>query len=172
MTTTEATTCERYCVFHWGTSWFALPALAVREIHPVPKIVPIPTAPSVLAGVCHIRNEFLPVVRLLALTESDGTTAAEKQVLVLDTGNTCWGLLTERVVALEALEPTHVSDATHGEWSSALLGSAIYRDQIVKVLEPQRLLRRVESVLDDRWMGPHDSLDTAHDTSTSHRGTP
>ena len=76
--------CECYCVLRVGASWFALPALAVREVCPASEPVRLPDSPALLAGIVHLRNEFLAVLRLDDLAgEREGETQPERQLLVL-----------------------------------------------------------------------------------------
>ncbi len=56
-------TAEKYCLFQRATVTFGLLATAVREVAIRPSITVVPDADPLLAGICHIRNEFLPVVR-------------------------------------------------------------------------------------------------------------
>lgn len=139
---------ERYCVFVCHTNWFALPATCIREVCPKPPLVAIPRAATVLAGICHLRNEFLPVVRL----DDSASDVEVNQLLVLSGTQGNWAILARHVCALEALEMSHVTNFVQGDvWSAAVLGSAFYREHVVKILEPQRLYRCIEQSLNRGW---------------------
>lgn len=154
MNSSPANTCERYCVFACHTTWLAIPAASVREVCPTPPLVRIPTATSLLAGLCHLRNEFLPVVQL----ESATTETGESRMIVLCGSHGTWGLLTQQIGPLEYLEVSHVSSYGSDEiWSAAVLGSAFYRDRVVQIVEPSRLYRLVEQSLNRGWTVVHAS---------------
>ncbi len=93
----------------------------------------LPLAAPTLAGICHVRNEFLPVVRL----EDMEVEAEGARLLVLSGAHGNWGLLARHVHALAALEATHANSYVGGDiWSGAVLGSALYREQVVKNSSP------------------------------------
>lgn len=53
-----------FLIFRLGGSLFGVPALAVREIHGLPMLSPLPeTAPFVI-GVLNLRGAFVPVMDL------------------------------------------------------------------------------------------------------------
>ena len=60
--TLDASQCEKYCLFRVGHSVLAVLAARVREVGLRPTITPVPHTDSLLAGVAHIRNEFLPIL--------------------------------------------------------------------------------------------------------------
>ena len=153
MSRLDLQTSDRYCVFQTGSSWFALPALSVREVSVRPKVDAVPRSDAVLAGICHIRNEFLPVVSLRALSgETDASATAEQQMLVIVGLDGPWGLLIDRAVALEPLETSFAADSELADgWPGALTGSASHGDEVVRVLDPDRLYRLVVNVLERSW---------------------
>ncbi len=56
--------CDQFCIFRVGSESFALAASSVREVAEHPPVVRVPDSPSALVGLCHLRNEFLPVLSL------------------------------------------------------------------------------------------------------------
>ena len=145
--------CESYCVLRVGASWFALPALAVREICPAGKPVRLPDSPALLAGIVHLRNEFLAVVRLDDLAgEGEGETQPERQLLVLSGPNSPWAVLVDEVAALAPLEVSVDGEAkTPDSWAAVVLGSATFRERVVRALDPNRLHRLAEQELSREW---------------------
>ena len=146
-------TCEKYCVFQRGGDTLGILATAVREVALRPTIAVVPDADPSLAGLCHLRNEFLPVVSLNDLNTRGGQTA-DMQIIVFTAANGSWALLVDRVIGLVPLEvslSTHVGSG--GGWTSALMGSASHDDQIVRVMDANALFRFVEDSLNRYWQG-------------------
>jgi chemotaxis signal transduction protein len=132
---------EKYCVVRQGSTWFAFPAVAVREITCSDSIVPLPRFGSLLAGVCHVRNEFLPVLRLHSLQDdlpADGQSNARLVVLTSPSGP--WSVLVDEVAGLVPLEVSVDADVKYVDgWISAVMGSATLGDNVVRILDPNRL---------------------------------
>ena len=147
----------KHCVFRCAGSWFSVPATAVRELRLAPSRVSVPGAPAALAGVCHVRSEFLPVLRLNVLLGDTADGAGESQLLVLTGSSGHWALLVTEVVALESLETLAdpSSPGTHRRpaamRSAAIRGTATYGDQIVQVIDPAALYRHVQDTLNRCW---------------------
>lgn len=144
---------DKFCVFRSGESWFALPALAVREVSFRPDVVPVPLSDPALIGLCHIRNEFIPAVSFQLLWgDRIGQRSAESQMLVLNEYQTSWALLIDQVVAMESLETSFAGDGLDDDrWSAASLGWATFQEQPVRVLHSKRLYRLAENVLESFW---------------------
>lgn len=147
-----------YCVFRRGSTWFALPAEEVREVTERPALVTIPGSSNVLAGLCHIRSAFTPVVRLNRLMpESQQSLGDEAQLIVLENGDGAWGLLADEVRALCPLEPSAGDEVIDGEsWTSAIMGWAAWNSESVRVLHSGNLRELVEKELARSW-GASDS---------------
>ena len=144
---------QRYCVFKVADQSLAVPALAVREICEEPSIVTVPTAPRTLLGICHVRNEFLPVICLRELIGLGTPRPKMAQHLLVITGTRgAWGILTDGAITLDSLEATHTSQRdTQGLLGKANFASALHGDRVVTVLELQSLYRLIESRLDEHW---------------------
>jgi len=148
MNVSESADGDRYCVLSHGTSWLAIPAASVREVCCLPPLVRIPRATRYLAGLGHLRNEFIPVVRL----EPDAVETSEARVIVLNGPQGTWGIVAQSVPPLQTFEVTPTTQATaESFWSVARLGSAMFRGQFVTVVEPNRLYRAVEQFLQQHW---------------------
>jgi len=143
--------CEKYCILRLRSSWFALPAMSLREVVTRPALVAVPATHPVMEGLCHLRAEFLPVLRLAMLLNEDEVQPEShpSQVLVMMGASGPWGISVDQVVALEALEV--VINFDDHDRASVVLGSANYRDQIVRVLNHTALLRRAQLWLDKHW---------------------
>ncbi len=156
MSTTLVAELEKYCVFRQSDVLFALPARCVVEVTPNPVMVPVPSADRVLAGIAHLRNEFLAVVDLGALVDG-GETAdqSDKQLLVVKGAHGSWGLYVDRVVGLESLEVSNSQDVRdEDDWAAAMIGSATLRNEVTRILNPSSLYRLAEGVLTKAWTQP------------------
>ncbi|MDG2385423.1 MAG: chemotaxis protein CheW [Pirellulaceae bacterium] len=149
---TDLQTCEKYCVFEVGTSTLGVLATAVREVALRPQIAAVPDANHLLAGLCHLRNEFLPVVNLLDLDVASKSQSGGQQVIVITAGNGPWALLVDRVIGLVPLEVSLSSEAgTALGWTSSVMGSASHDDRIVQVLDANSLFRYFDDALSVFW---------------------
>src|SRR5687767_12227615 len=112
-----------YCVFRRGTSWFALPAESVREVLFRPAIVAVPNSDSVLAGLCHVRSDFLPVLSLHALLSGDPSCRPpEPQMLIVTGADGTWALLVDQVAALTSLETSAAAEVGFDDsWSTTVV---------------------------------------------------
>jgi chemotaxis signal transduction protein len=145
--------CEKYCVFERGDAVFAILATSVREVGLRPRISSVPGSHDILAGLGHIRNEFLPFVRL---NESAGYerrgSGEEAQMVIVAGDNGPWGLLVDRVIGLLPLEVSLCSDM-HGAqgWLAAVMGSATLDHRVVRVLDERALSRLATETLNRYW---------------------
>ena len=152
MITAFSQVCEKHCVFRSAYDWLAWPATEVREITFRPALVPVPWSDPALAGLCHLRSEFLPVLSLRSLSELPASEPdLERQMLVLKTSEDAWGLLVDRVVGLESLETSPSTAGRDDDWNAATLGWANHRGHIVRVLDPDALVRFVKQRLEGVW---------------------
>ena len=158
----------KHCVFRCAGNWFSLPATAVRELRLAPERVAVPGSPAELAGLCHLRSEFLPVLRLNVLLGGPASGRSDDQKLLVIAGSSCnWALLITDVVALESLETlVDPSAPVTGRQSAAVRGTATFRDQIVRVIDPAALHRHIQETLDSCWNRLVPSLSQADSTTT------
>lgn len=140
-------------VFRTGELWFSVPAVAVREITIAPGLVKVPGCPPSLAGLCHLRSEFIPVVGLEHLLDIDGIEPTEPHdKLIVLSGRVSWAVRVAEAAALESLE-TLISPESRVEDGAAspVMGTAMFRDQIVRVLDPNAILRLAQKSLEQSW---------------------
>ncbi|WP_203328982.1 chemotaxis protein CheW [Candidatus Laterigemmans baculatus] len=152
-TTGRSVVSDKHCVFRVGSSWHSMLATSIREVTMTPVLVRVPGSDLLLAGLCHFRNEFIPVVDLNPLLENTSITrrAAGKMLVIGGAGGN-WALLVDEVIALESLETLVHGDArSHDGGATAVLGTATFRDQVVRVLDPNTLYRRAEQRLRSGW---------------------
>lgn len=149
---------EKHCVFRCGSHWFAAPAVGVREVVPRPTIVGVPDSPSMLVGLGHLRNEFVPVLSLQSLLEGHETSdlAAEQMLIMASPANASWAILVDAVSALAALDVSINTDGrSQDAWSAAVMGSATCRGEIVRVLDINAVYR-----LASQRLAPNEPLES------------
>lgn len=153
MNTEIQSTTDKHCVFRCGEAWFSVPAVSVREISVAPALVRVPDSHRSLAGLCHLRSEFVPVLSLEALLDlrSSGGAPAHDRLLVFN-GTSVWALAIAEAAALESLE-TIVNPETKNDDAglNAVIGTAMYGEQIVRVLNPNSLFRLGQQALESLW---------------------
>lgn len=135
---------EKYCVFRSGGHWFAAPAVTIREVATRPTMVSPPDFPAALAGLCHLRNEFVPVLSLERLLQQDTTSEPTSQQLLIMAApaNSCWALLVDEVSALATLDVAiNTDNRALDAWSVAVMGSATFQGEVVRVLDVNGLHR-------------------------------
>ena len=159
---------DRHCVIRCGDSWFAFPATAVREITYAPHLSSVLGSHPLLAGICHLRSEFLPVIQINLLL-TDGACMApndqklnDQKLLVLGNGGGNWGVLVSEVAALVALETLTNSDLNVDDpVNSVVRGTAMFQDEVVRVLDANRLQQLAQLQLERHWQ----VLNTQSDSS-------
>ena len=149
---------SKHCVFQYGDSRFALVATAVREVTHAPPLVRVPCCPPSLAGLCHLRSEFVPVVHLGPLLgQREIHVKKPGQLLVLHSVLGPWALMIDRAISIETIE-THIDAVGRGDGQrSGVLGTATYQSQVVRVLDPQALHQLVQQSRHRQWETSHQS---------------
>lgn len=140
---------EKYCIARKGNSWFAVPALSVREITSSDSAIPVPRSHPVLAGLCQLRNEFLPVLRLFNRADQEEPALNRNTPLLVITGlSGNWAFEVDEVAGLASLDVSVDADTRSPDgWLAAVMGSATYRDKVVRLLDTNRLYRLAEREL-------------------------
>jgi len=149
---------NKHCVFGSGTSWFSVPAVCVREIVLLPNLVRVPSCHASLAGICHLRSEFIPVISVNALLGFESRSKLhphDKLIVIRGTGSQTtgsWAIQTTDEASLESLEALGTADGRTDDTSTSLvIGTAMFREAVVRVLDPTTLYRQVRRVLEDLW---------------------
>jgi chemotaxis signal transduction protein len=144
---------DQYCVCSIGGTGIAVPALGVREIMERPEVFAVPASGPILVGLCHVRNEFVPVVSISHVLGQDHAVDARRESLVVMNGaEGPWAFTIDRAHAVEPLETAHVRDAAgDDELSSIVTGTATFREGVVRVLDTESLYRIAVGVLTDEW---------------------
>lgn len=160
----EPSATDKHCLFRSGRTWFAVPAIAVREIAVSPVLVRVPRSDPALAGMCHLRSEFIPVISLNHLLRFDiGENERPDNQLVVIKSSSVWSLQIGEAAAIESLEtlitPDTRSDEVH---QTPVIGTAMFRDKIVRVLDPGGILRLAQQTLENLWNGSDQLVTPPH----------
>lgn len=156
--TREFTTGDKHCVFRVERSWFSIPATAVQEITLPTEMVSVPGSPPSLAGMCTVRSEFVPVLRLDSiLQEPCREHDRDFKLLVINAAGSSWAILIDEVIALESLETLIHPDQRPDVSQTPVLGTATCREQIVRVLDPNSVFRIAHESLHAGWQALVDS---------------
>ena len=98
-----------FLIFRLGASLFALPALAVREIHALPALSPLPETAPFIVGVLNLRGAIVPVMDLAARLEQDAPPfQLSDTVVVLDFDGADIALIVSEVRSVERLLSTQI----------------------------------------------------------------
>jgi chemotaxis signal transduction protein len=146
-------TSNRHCVFRSGSSWFSMPAVTIREVLVAPATVRLPESPSWLVGIVHIQSEFIPVISLEKLLKQSYPAGSEgNERLLVMAGSPVWSLLVSQVQSLTDIEAT-LSPENYGQFgqASCTVGTFMLGEKIAHVLEPHRILRKVQQGLSECW---------------------
>jgi len=152
---TDCTPSDKHVLFRSGQSWFSVPAVAVREITIAPDLASVPGCHRTLEGLCRQQSEFIPVISLDALleVETTGKTQENNQLLTF-AANTVWAIRIAEAAALESVETiTSPEDRHDTTASSPVIGTAIFGDRVVRVLNPDRLYQLTAQALEQQWTG-------------------
>lgn len=144
---------DHYCVFQAEDSVWAIAASSVREIADTAQIVVVPEAPPEVVGVCHVRMEFVPVLSLPGLLgETGGDQQTADFLLILDGGEGPWALPIQRALSLHTLEIAGGEAAMGGQLqSSGILGTASFRDHVLRIVDAAWLYRRAHEIIERHW---------------------
>ncbi len=152
---TNSTESDKQFLFRCEQSWFSVPAVSVREVSVAPEFVTVPGCHEVVDGLCRQQSEFIPVISLGALLNLDrgDERCGNNQLLTLSTG-TAWAIRIAQAAALESLETIPSQDFRQGDAaSSPVLGTAVFGEHVVRVLNPERLYQLAQQQLEGLWNG-------------------
>jgi chemotaxis signal transduction protein len=159
----DSSASEKHCVFRCGASWYSVPAVAVRQIVVTPDVVQVPGCHRALVGLGRVRGEFIPILALGSLLEHDGHAEMLDGdcVLVLE-GKCLWSLLISESIALESMETIVSQEARTDGAHNGVIGTAMFQERIVRVLNPSGLLAAAQATLDEFWDRSTERLASTH----------
>jgi chemotaxis signal transduction protein len=143
---------EKHCVFRCGASWFSVPAVAVRQIVVTPDVVQVPSCHRALVGLGRVRGEFIPILALESLLELDRHAELPNgDCLLVFEGKCLWSLLISESIALESMETIVSQEARTDGAHNVVIGTAMFQERIVRVLNPSGLLAVAQATFDEFW---------------------
>lgn len=142
-------------VFRIGDDLFAAEVLSVDRVLRYMPPNPVPDVPRWIEGVIEHRGGVIPVVDLRRRMERDEIEIGPStRILVLHTSDGYVGAIADAVVEVAVVAPAAVAPPPplfRGLAADAVRGIAKVRDQLVVVLDVDRVLTRAERVvIDDR----------------------
>jgi purine-binding chemotaxis protein CheW len=144
-----------YLIFYLDKSPYAIAAQTVKEIFPLPELIPLPEAPTDIIGVLNLRGEILPIMHLgLRLGRSPITCQLSDQVVVLDLQGLQIGMVVDRVQDLQTIDQNLIQ--TRPDYGRSLqpnpinpafiAGIAKIESELIVILNPETLIRQSEQV--------------------------
>jgi purine-binding chemotaxis protein CheW len=139
---------SRFIRFTVGATLYAVGEAFVTELDRVPKTTLVPQTPVWLRGVTNLRGEILSVVDLRVFIGLDPTTASGRMlVLRLPAEDFSLGFLVDAVDDIVVVEDETIhapASALEGALAPYLSGMTVVNDQLVAVLDLERLLRSTD----------------------------
>lgn len=149
---------DKHCIFRSGSSWYSVAAITVREIALMPNLVRVPGCHHSLAGISRLRSEFLPVVSLNALFNdycSQDPEPHDRLIVMqanLSQGSGHWAIRIAEANALQSLETLGSPEVRSGDDNlNLILSTGMFRNHVVRVLDPSGLYRHVRTILEGTW---------------------
>ncbi|MEO0948029.1 MAG: chemotaxis protein CheW [Cyanobacteria bacterium J06641_5] len=136
-----------YVTFELNHLPYALSAMAVREMFPLPELVPVAEAPGDVIGLLNLRGRILPVMHLAKrLGQELPPCQVDDRVIVLDWQGLQLGMVVHSVRDAIELDPAAItSEPDYGRNSNihtAFVGGVVpIDDALVVVLNPDTLVR-------------------------------
>jgi purine-binding chemotaxis protein CheW len=129
------------CSVRLGKTMYGVPIGHILEIVGSARPQPVPLAPAYVGGLVHYRGDVLTTVSLRQLL---GLPACEKtqDILVLESEGGCFGLLVDSVGEVLTVSPADYEpnpSILDGRHSLPLAGAYKLKDQLMVMLEPERL---------------------------------
>ena len=143
---------DKHFLFRCGQAWFSIPAFCVREVSITPEVVHVPGCHPVLEGLCRQQSEFIPVVSLAALLDLDAADCQqENHQLITICGQHVWAIQIAEASTLESLDTLSSPELRSDDTASPVMGTAVRGDQIVRVLNPEKLYQLTSQALEQAW---------------------
>jgi purine-binding chemotaxis protein CheW len=146
--TRQNMTTEPHLIFALHGSPYAVSALAVCEIIPLPELTPLAELPPYVAGVINLRGKVVPVIDLnLRIGQARQPYRVQDSVIVLLDGATLVGIIVNEVcrvrgIAVEDVEPPLALSFARNEEPVArfLSGVARVEDDLIMLLHLENVL--------------------------------
>lgn len=124
---------------------YTVPASAVREILWLPELTPVEESPRYVAGVLNLRGRIVPVIDLnIRFGLAPCRCRLQDSVIVVEWGDSIAGLIVSAVRDVWDIPPDAIAPAPEsapGQPSRFLAGFAKFQEQIIMLLDLERILR-------------------------------
>ncbi|HEX8235563.1 MAG TPA: chemotaxis protein CheW [Abditibacteriaceae bacterium] len=142
-------TTEPHLIFALHGSPYAVSALAVCEIIPLPELIPLTELPPYVAGVINLRGKVVPVIDLnLRMGQARQPYRVQDSVIVLLDGATLVGIIVNEVcrvrgIAGEEVEPPLALSLGRNDEPVACFVSGVAKvdDDLIMLLHLENVLR-------------------------------
>jgi purine-binding chemotaxis protein CheW len=156
---------QAWCLFQSGSESYGLRLEVVAEVVEIERLVRLPHSPPQVVGLCSLRRDIIPIIRLNEDAAADThPVGAKLLVLFLRTKKGTWGLRINAegtIVAEEGLDEISRQVTERTDEPTALVrGDTSYR-----VIDPERTWQNVRDRVDD-WYCHHWTRDRASMTSS------
>jgi purine-binding chemotaxis protein CheW len=135
-----------FLIFRLGGTLFAVPALAVREIHALPQLLPLPETSPFVLGMFNLRGIIVPVVDLSArFGHESPPLTLDDTLIVLDFNGALVALLAQEVRTVSRIASAQIEPPpAHGRQSDLatplVVGVTQIEEHIVLLLHLTHLL--------------------------------
>jgi purine-binding chemotaxis protein CheW len=138
---------EKALAVRLGEDLHAIPITAIEEVLPALPIESIPQCPAFVRGVVSVRGHLIPVLDAAERLGLEGhQRPAEPHIVCVRVGGRLVGLEVDEALDLIDLSPATLVPAEDiGASAGFFAGVVELDDQVVRILDPQRLLAREET---------------------------
>jgi purine-binding chemotaxis protein CheW len=136
--------------FALGDGSYAVRAEHAREIVPVPRITPVPSAPAFVMGAVNIRGAIVAVVSVAALLgfRAPASTGADARIIVADVSGAVVGLHVDRVIGIYEVAAQHIGPPfaqLEAEPGACIEAEFDHGGTVVCVVDAAAVVRMLES---------------------------
>lgn len=136
-----------------GADRYAVPITSVREILRVGRITSVSTAPPFVHGVINLRGVIMTVLDLrIFFGLEPGPVGVEARIIIAEGGGMVVGVLVEQVEEIVDLPAAQVKpplSPAKGTVEDYIVGIAPHRDQMVVLVDLEKLLRNPRIIVDE-----------------------
>jgi purine-binding chemotaxis protein CheW len=157
---------ESHLVFRLRDLQLGLEVSCVREIFPLPELVPAPEAPGDIIGLLNFRGKVLPVMHLdRRLGQPVGRVNLGDRVILIEWEGLQVGVVVHGVEEVFTLDSAAIeADVSYGRASAIhpafLKGVAKVEDNLILLLNPETLIRLADDVALMMWEAEFSGLDS------------
>jgi purine-binding chemotaxis protein CheW len=135
--------------FRLGEAVYAVDIMRIREIIRPQKLAALPKAPVFMEGVLNLRGAVIPVVDLRKRFNMPGREDdSNRRLLILALAGRTLGIVVDEVTEVITVPVANLKpppQVTHGVGAEYLVGVCLVEDDLVMLLDPDRLLTGSEA---------------------------